>query len=754
MIKIPELLAPAGDTDCAFAAFDNGADAIYAGLPKFSARDKSNNFTVSELSKISAYAKEHNKKVYLALNTLVKERELEEIFKYLTEVSSIGIDAIIVQDIGIAWMIRQFFPQLIIHGSTQMGIHNSAGIEAAASMGLSRVILERQVTIKELALIIHNSELEVEVFAHGALCSSLSGNCLFSSSMGGWSGNRGRCKQPCRRRYHSNDGKNGFFFSPDDLYTLDLIPDLLKAGVSSVKIEGRLKKADYVKRAVTAYRMILDNNENGNMTAEVIGQAKLILSGSPGRKWSSGFYTTESMNTLINYKSSGVSGMLSAEVISTSPGGFKARISRDLKKGDRIRIQPKSGDEGPQMTITAMNKNRVKINRARKGDTVYIPFNQTVHSGSLVYKVGDTAQKTVKNIKNLPEYICPYMVDINIHISSNGFLITLPQYPGIEEWQDKIKIEPAAKHALKEEDIRNSFISTREKMVKTNIIKTDIEGDLFLPSSSLKKIRRNFWEEIIPLILKLNNKKKTNPDIFHFMREHSLSMGNNENLQPDNDVYITDPSKKSKIKTRKRSTKLENAIHIMPLESFTKECTEVLLPYFRNEFALEKLIVDIRQAYTSGIRRFRITSLYHIPLLKDYSDIVVSTAYPLPVSNSFSTRQLMTMGVKKVQGWIEMEKEALINLIYFSSLPVEIYRYGRPHIFTSRAELNIEGEINDSHGVKFSVKKDTEAGLSSVFGYKVFKFPAIENSSSCFDYSNAEPGETSSSDLNFSGEWV
>ena len=144
MTKIPELLAPAGDAECAFAAFENGADAIYAGLPKFSAREKSNNFTVTELSKISAYAKKHGKKIYLALNTLVKEVELEEIYKYLSDISELGIDAIIVQDIGVAWMIKKVFPEMTIHGSTQMGIHNSAGIEVAASMGLERIILERQ----------------------------------------------------------------------------------------------------------------------------------------------------------------------------------------------------------------------------------------------------------------------------------------------------------------------------------------------------------------------------------------------------------------------------------------------------------------------------------------------------------------------------------------------------------------------------------------------------------------------------------
>ncbi|MEA1911885.1 MAG: U32 family peptidase, partial [Spirochaetota bacterium] len=577
-----------------------------------------------------------------------------------------------------------------------MGIHNSAGIETAASMGLSRVILERQVTIKELELIIQKSSIEVEVFAHGALCSSLSGNCLFSSSIGGWSGNRGRCKQPCRRRYHSKDGKNGFFFSPDDLYTLDLIPNLIDAGVSSIKIEGRLKKADYVKRAVSAYRMVLDASENidsnGRVSSDILGQAKMILSGSPGRKWSSGFYTEESMKNLINYKSPGVSGMLSAEVIGISPRGFTVKIVRDLKKGDRIRIQPNSGDEGPQMTITAMNSGREKVNRSKKGDVIYIPFNQAVLKGSLVYKVGDTAQKSNKNIKSLPEYINPNVVDLSIKVNSKGFQIDLLNYPDIDTWTGKLNIEPASKHSITEETIKKSFVSTKEKMVATGNITVSIEGDLFLPSSSLKQLRRNFWEVTVPILLEKNNNNKQQDGIFDFMRIHSSSMGTNEERKPEKDVFITDPHRKIEKSTRLRSSKLDNAIHVMPLSSYSRDCDEILLPYFRNEFALDKLKSDIEVAYNTGIRRFRITSLFHISILNKYKDVIISAAYPLPVSNSLTARQLMEMGIDKVQGWIEMEKEALINLVYFSPLPVEIYRYGRPHIFTSRADIEVEGE--------------------------------------------------------------
>ncbi len=746
MDNIPELLAPAGDTECAFAAFESGADAIYAGLPKFSARDKSNNFTLTEMSKISAYAKTHDKKLYLALNTLVKETELEEIYKYLASVSEIGIDAIIVQDPGIAWMIRTLFPNMTIHGSTQMGIHNSAGIETAAAIGLSRVILERQVTLTELEVIVKKSSLEVEVFAHGALCSSLSGNCLFSSSIGGWSGNRGKCKQPCRRRYHSKDGKNGFFFSPDDLYTLDILPQLIETGIVSIKIEGRLKKADYVRRAVTAYRMVLDNG------VKVLGKAKMILAGSPGRKWSSGFYTNVSMENLINYRSPGISGMLCGEVTESSPRGITVKVSREIKKGDRIRIQPKSGDEGPQMTVTAMYRNKARTNKAIKDDKVFISFNQPVQTGSLVYKTGDLAEKPSININSLPEYSNPLVVDLEITVNSNGLNISLPQYPDIELWKYSIEIEEASKYGLTEDIIKESFRSTKDKQLKTGYIDTKIKGNLFLPASILKKIRRKFWEDSGTKILSIPTEQKTS--IFDFMRIHSSSMGYNEENESEKNVVITNPEKVKTEKTRKINSKLSEAFSAMPLYSYTAGCKEVTLPYFTDENKLEELKQKIDKAYKDGIRRFRVCSLFNLSLLKGYSDILVTAAYPLPVSNSFTARQLKELGVNVVQSWIELEKEAIINFVYFSPLPVEIYRYGRPHIFTTRALLSVDGEITDSHGVKFFVKRDPETGLQSIFGHRVIKLPEIDNTSSCFDYRNAEPGETASTDFNFSREWV
>lgn len=253
-----ELLAPAGNLECALAAFDAGADAVYCGLKRFNARERTENFTFEEMSRLLAYAHKLNRHVYVTFNTLIKEDELDEAAQELARLEQLRPDAIIIQDLGIARIAREYFPKLVLHGSTQMGLHNSAGLAYAGKLGLSRVILERQTTLAELEQIMRSKPpVEVEIFIHGALCCCISGTCLLSSWLGGWSGNRGKCKQPCRRRHRSADG-NGFFLSAQDLGTPELIPRLMKSGAASFKIEGRLRRADYVTNVVTAYRMLMD----------------------------------------------------------------------------------------------------------------------------------------------------------------------------------------------------------------------------------------------------------------------------------------------------------------------------------------------------------------------------------------------------------------------------------------------------------------------------------------------------------------
>lgn len=266
-VRGTELLAPAGDSDCAFAAFQYGADAVYLGMKSFSARAEAGNFTAEEVGEIAAYAHSlvPRRRVYLALNTLVKNAEITRAAETLYDAVSVGVDAVIVQDLGIARIAREHFPSLRLHASTQMAIHNIEGVMAAAGMGFSRVTLARELTLDEIDGISRGSGIEIEIFVHGALCYSYSGLCLYSSIMRGSSGNRGRCRYPCRGEFMRNTRDGACYpFSMKDLALGEVALEAVKRGVRAVKIEGRMKNALYVSTVVNFYRMLLD----GTLTEE------------------------------------------------------------------------------------------------------------------------------------------------------------------------------------------------------------------------------------------------------------------------------------------------------------------------------------------------------------------------------------------------------------------------------------------------------------------------------------------------------
>ena len=252
--NLPELLAPAGDMDCLYAAVAGGADAIYVGGKRFGARAFAKNFDIDELASAVVYCHLHGVKLYVTLNTLIEDRELLEAVEYAAELYRIGVDALIVADLGVMAAIRRYVPNLELHASTQMSVHNSLGAEAAASLGATRVVVARELPLGDIKSVVENSPCEIEVFLHGALCVCYSGQCLFSSLVGGRSGNRGECAQPCRLPY--NGGK--YPLSLKDLSLADHIPALIESGVASLKIEGRMKAPEYVYIVTSIYRRLLD----------------------------------------------------------------------------------------------------------------------------------------------------------------------------------------------------------------------------------------------------------------------------------------------------------------------------------------------------------------------------------------------------------------------------------------------------------------------------------------------------------------
>ena len=267
----PELLAPAGSYEGVIAAVSAGADAVYVGGSRFGARAYARNLSEEELLSAMDYLHIRGKQLHLTVNTLLKNRELEDLYEYIAPLYEHGLDAVIVQDLGVLSFLAEQFPGLALHASTQMTVTGLPGVRFLETLGVNRVVLARELSLQEIGQICRNTDLEIECFIHGALCYCYSGQCLMSSLLGGRSGNRGRCAQPCRLAYEvhrsekTGQGRKGnaghpplYLLSPRDICTLDSLPELLKAGVTSLKIEGRMKRAEYTAGVVSIYRKYLD----------------------------------------------------------------------------------------------------------------------------------------------------------------------------------------------------------------------------------------------------------------------------------------------------------------------------------------------------------------------------------------------------------------------------------------------------------------------------------------------------------------
>jgi len=394
MFKIPELLAPAGGMEQLKAAVENGADAVYMGGKLFNARINAVNFDDAEIKEAIEYAHLRGVKLYVTMNTLIKDSELSDALEYAVSLYEEGADALIIQDLGFAELVRQHIPDWDLHLSTQGTIYNAEGLRKAKKLGFSRVVLARELSLKEITEITDEKLLDIEVFAHGALCICYSGQCQMSREIGGRSGNRGECAQPCRLPYSVYRDSNGqmkevsepaFALSPKDLCTIEQLGQLSVAGVASLKIEGRMKTPEYVAVVTAVYRKYLD------LYAKY-GQYKVEPSDlrDLGQIFNRGGFTEGYLygNPKINLMSGDLSkheGMYIGKVGKTDSGntaksigekrGNRQRglvtiqLAQDLSVGDGIEIRNRelSGN-----LVTCMKRNDKKVDFAGKGELVTV----------------------------------------------------------------------------------------------------------------------------------------------------------------------------------------------------------------------------------------------------------------------------------------------------------------------------------------------------------------------------------------------
>ncbi|MBA3003224.1 MAG: U32 family peptidase [Desulfurivibrio sp.] len=395
-----ELLAPAGTIEAFEAAVESGADAIYIGAPAFNARALARHFTLAEVAAMIDHAHKNRVKVYLAMNSLMKEEEITKAVEELAALEALKADALIIQDLGISYLARKFFPSLRLHASTLMGAHNSLNVRQFSEMGFKRVVLAREMTLNEIGQIHKQCPVELEVFVHGALCFAYSGLCLFSSYLGGKSGLRGRCVQPCRRRYTwGSKGRGpgasaGYLFSMNDLAGLELIPQLRQAGVSSLKIEGRMRSPQYVASVVKAYRLALDSPA----TPEVLAEAKGLLDQAMGRKASLGYFKKAQPADIIDPQHSGNIGLFLGKIEKVTANRAQMTLKEPLRIGDRLRIHQEGSGERQGFTLKGLWQGKVALDKAAEGSRVQLDLPPGAKWGDSLYKVdlGERRQQAAK----------------------------------------------------------------------------------------------------------------------------------------------------------------------------------------------------------------------------------------------------------------------------------------------------------------------------------------------------------------------
>lgn len=716
-----ELLAPAGSLPVALAALDAGADAVYCGMKKFNARERGDNFSCDDMSRLIAYARKIGRRVYVTFNTLVKESEIEDAAHSLAELDALRPDALIVQDAGVLRMIREFFPGLTIHASTQMALHDSEAVAMLAEMGAKRVILERQITMNELELIAKKSPIELEVFVHGALCACLSGTCLFSSWLGGASGNRGRCKQPCRRLFRSDRAKNAFYLSTRDLAAISLIPKFRELGIASLKIEGRLRKADYVANVVSAYRKALD----GAPEEEVFD----LLDRTCSRERSLGFYTPDSAKKLIRPDAPGGVGQFCGRVRRVLRDSFEAELTGRLHIGDNIRVQSASGDEGEALTVLELYLGNRPVKKAFPGQLCRIPFrDKNIFANGILYRIGETHDTMEKRCAALP--LQGTVLDIGLHLSASELTVsaesatlTLP-----------VRTEPASNCPFTAEELAELFRVLPGSPFASGKIEAAVDGSYFIRRDHLKALKRAVLEWLVREIPEQTVRVRSRARAEALIRAHDAISS-----VPDR-VHTT-------------AFVLPGAVPEGGFDAVAEELNaspdparECILPFFTPETELPALTEQIGRAVRAGVRVFRATSLSHFHILKRFPGIVIRTAPPLPVANVFAAQELASLGAASVHAQIELGRCDAEELVRRSPVPVEIYCAGRPVLLATRAGVADVRSVSDVHGERFLVRKS---------GCLTLLYPAasmsIEPEIPCgriFDFRTAD-SETAVSEFNW-----
>lgn len=488
--KNVELLAPAGSFEALKAAIANGANAVYLGLKNFGARAFANNFSHEELKEALIYAHKYATKVYVTMNTLLNDYELSKALDEVSFLYKIGVDALIIQDLGLYYEVKHLYPDFPLHASTQMHIHNTAGVLAAKKMGFERVVIARETSLKDLNDICKLG-IEIEAFVHGAICVSYSGQCLMSSSLMNRSGNKGVCSQCCRLPYKLIDTKKGeviikqkYLLSTHDNYQLNDIPSLLSIGVSSFKIEGRMKKPAYVGYVTAQYRKAIDAyfaKEKYNVNKDTLNNLKVLFN----RGFTNSYLLNKGASFLYNQDSCNHQGIELGNVLYVRNKQAFIHLKHNLNQFDGIRFLNKNEDG---LIVNRLYKNGLLVNGAKKGELISVDIDFPINNNCKVRLTSDyQLEKSIKTEGCYYKY--PLKLYVQAKIDNKLKLVAYYQNKKFSVLSTD-NLEKALTSTIE----KNTLIKHLDHFVNTCFYLTDIEIDLaenvFIPVKLIKELRR------------------------------------------------------------------------------------------------------------------------------------------------------------------------------------------------------------------------------------------------------------------------
>ncbi len=735
--KDAEILAPAGSLEAFFAAMEAGADAVYIGLKEFSARAKAKNFSLRELELICRYVRREGRRVYVTLNTLIKESELPRLVETLGALQRIGVDGLIIQDLAIWQLAKTHFPGLELHASTQMTVHNAAGVKMLERMGFTRAVLSRELTIAEITEIRSQTKIELEHFIHGALCFSFSGQCYFSSFLGGMSGNRGRCAQPCRRQ-HKQRQQEGYYFSTNDLSAIELIPQLLKAGVMSLKIEGRMKSAEYVQNVVAAYRLVLDAPPE--QQKEAVSQAKQLLKSSFGRKPTKGFLAGSQPEDIATPSVKGATGQYLGEVERVNGREISFRSSGPLHIGDRLRIQPRTDRAGTAFTLRSLQLGARKVSQLAKGFvSVPTPFNDRFSVGDSVFKVSSSEafsmseQACRKKLEQLPLQRAP----LDLEVVVNQTEIQLKTSCDGKNWQRTYPIESfaASERGLDDQLLHKVFVATDKAPFSLRRLDVRVTNNLFVPPKRLKEIRRHFYAELseswpedvqgraagVEAALRGLLPEKTCPGKQGQLRVLLRDASEQRLLQDANVdqliLMLSSSNLHAAASLRKRTSQI---IWDIPFVLIGDDWTD-----------MQQMVT---QLYQLGFRKFRLNNLGDFPLFDQLEGTELYSSFRLFALNHQALLAWRDLGIIEAELYIEDDRENLAALLrHDPGIGLALTIYASVPLLRSRIEIRqLKGNapVVSDRGDAYRVQQ--RQGVTSLDSLTDFSFIADQTELEAF----------------------